>query len=42
MNETNATKKAFVLRRIEMVEREGFFKSISRVDTLNNMVDKFK
>ena len=42
MNETNATKKAFALRGIETVEREGFFEFIWGIDTVKNMVDKFK
>ena len=42
MNETNATKKAFALRVIETVEREGLFEFIWEIDTLKNMVDKFK
>ena len=42
MNETNATKKAFALRGIAAVGREGFFESIWGIDTVKNMVDKFK
>ena len=38
MNETNATKKAFALRVIETVEREGIFEFIWEIDTLKNMV----
>ena len=42
MNGTNATKKAFALRLIETVEWEGIFGFIWEIDTLKNMVDKFK
>ena len=42
MNKTNATKKAFALRVIETVEREGLFELIWEIDTLKNMADKFK
>ena len=42
MNETNATKKASDLRVRETVKREGFFEFIWKIDTLKNMVDKFK
>ena len=42
MNETNATKKAFSLCGIETLERERFFESIWRIDTLKNVIDKIK
>ena len=42
MNETNAMKKAFALCVTEMVEREGLFDFIWEIDTLKNMVNKFK
>ena len=35
-------KTPFALRVLETVEREDFFESIWRIDTLKNMVDKFK
>ena len=42
VNETNAMKKAFALRVIETVEREGLFEFIWEINTLKNMVDSFK
>ena len=42
MNEGNGAEKAFALRVIKTVEREGFFEFICGIDTLKNMVDKFK
>ena len=35
-------KNPFALRVLETVERESFFESISGIDTLKNIVDKFK
>ena len=42
INEANGTEKTFSLRLIETVERKGFFEFIWGIDTLKNMVDKFK
>ena len=42
MNEANGAEKAFALRVIKTVEREGFFEFICGIDTLKNRVDKFK
>ena len=42
MNKTNATKKTFALRGTETLERERFFGSIWRIDTLKNVIDKIK
>ena len=42
INEANGTEKTYDLRVIETVERKGFFEFIWGIDTLKNMVDKFK
>ena len=42
INEANGTEKTFSPRLIETVERKGFFEFIWGIDTLKNMVDKFK